>query len=577
MWQPVPIKSEATLPVSLAAALLLALPVAAQNAPSSPTDSGPAKPAVTEGGTTTPAGAPALESPALGPLGGRDTARVFRPSGGGAPTGFATVAPGLGVAGIITPFDLGNRSFGIRPSIGADVLATNRLSGTGQGPRREIVTTIAPSLEVAADTLRLSGYLRYTPGLRFYGTNWNGVDQVGDGRVLAALFPGLFYLDVRGAASVVPTRAGQIPGSGQAIARDSTAQTYTAQVTPFLVQRFGTAASVQVGYSFQYARQNAADISQPGLDGSAANYTGHRGFAVLRSGEDFGRLALQARVDGTWYVGDGIYDGARYFVTALEARYAILRTVAVFGEVGYEKQRLAGTNPLNINGPIGSVGVRLTPTPDSIVIARFGRQNGFNSFSLNAGVDLGARTSLFATYREALSTPLSQSLDLLGASVSDTRGDLVDSQSGAPVVLIDSFLGLSDTLYRTRLGTASLRYSWPRDVFTLSGTYQSRDPVSSSSAAVTPFSSRGAYATFSWTHEFSPRTTGGATLQYGRLSSSQAGRGNEDIYAAAATISHELTDKLTGGLQVAVSRDTTSDANQSETQFAVRAGLRRSF
>lgn len=577
MWQSVPIKPEATLPVSLAAALLLALPVAAQNAPSSPADSGAPTPAVTDGTTTTPAGGAALQSPALGPLGGRDTPLVVRPSGGGAPTGFASVAPGLGVAGIITPFDLGNRSFGIRPSIGIDVLATNRLSRTGQSARREIVTTIAPSLEVAADTLRLSGYLRYTPGIQFYGTSWSGVDQVGDGRVLAALFPGLLYLDVRGAASVLPTRAGQIPGSGQAIARDSTAQTYTAQVTPFLVHRFGSAASMQVGYSFLYARQNAADFSQSGLDGSGANYTGHRGFAVLRSGEDLGRLALQARVDSTWFIGDGIYDGSRYFVTALEARYSIMRSVAVFGEVGYEKQKIAGTNPLNINGPIGSVGVRLTPTPESIVIARFGRQNGFNSFSLNAGVALGVRTSLFATYRETLSTPLSQTQDLLANTATDARGDLVDSQSGAPVVLIDSFLGLSDTLYRTRLGTASLRYSWPRDVFTLSGTYQSRDPVSSSSAAVTPIASRGAYATFNWTHEFSLRTTGGATLQYGRLSSSQSSRGYEDVYAAAATISHELTDKLTGGLQVAVSRDTASDANQSDTQFAIRAGLRRSF
>lgn len=577
MWQSVSTKPSATLPVSLAAALLLALPAAAQTAPPPPADTAAPKPAVSDGTPTAPATAPALQVPTLGPLGGRDTPLVFRPAAGGVLPGFSNVAPSLGVAGISRPIDLGDRSFAIQPSVGVEVLGTTNLSRTGQNARREIVTTLAPSLEVAADTLRLSGYLRYTPALRFYGTDWNGVDQIGDARLLAALLPGLFYLDVRGAATVLPARAGQIPGSGQALARDSTTQTYTAQITPFFLHRFGSAASMQTGYSFLYSRQNAAEFSQSGLDGSSANYTGHRGFAVLRSGEDLGRLALQARVDSTWYVGDGIYDGARYFVTALEARYAILRTVAVFGEVGYEQQKFAGTNPLNIKGPIGSVGVRLTPTPDSIIIARFGRQSGFNSFSLNAGMALGARTSLFATYRETLSTSLSQAQDLLSTSTTDARGDLVDSQSGAPVVLIDSFLGLSDTVFRTRLGTASLRYTWPRDVFTLSGTYQSRDPVSSANAAVPAFSTRGAFASFNWAHEFSPRTTGVATLQYGRLSSTQSGRGYEDVYAAAATLSHELSDKLTGSLQFAWARDTALEANQDETQFIIRAALRRTF
>ena len=378
MWRSVPIKPDAALPASLVVALLIALPAAAQIAPpaggTTPVVTGdsapPLTPAVTGDSTVTPPATPALESPALGPLSGPDTP-INRPFLGGALPGFANTAPGLGVAGVSTPFDLGNRPYAIRPSIGVEVLATNNVFQTSPARRSDIVTTIAPSLEAAISTTRLYGTLRYTPALRLYATysSQDGVDQVGDGRLLAALVPGLFYVDVRGAASVLPTFAGFIPGSGQLVAGSDTMQTYTAQVTPFLVHRFGSAATVQAGYSFQYSSQNLGRFQpkQPRPAPATENYTAHRGFAVVRSGEDFGRLALQARVDGTKYVGNGIYDDAHRFITALETRYAILRSVALLGEIGYENQEYSGTNPFSISDAIWSVGLRLTPGPDSIV------------------------------------------------------------------------------------------------------------------------------------------------------------------------------------------------------------------
>ena len=179
--------------------------------------------------------------------------------------GFANTAPGLGVAGAAT-LRAGHRPYAPAP-IRVEVLATDNVFQTSDA-RGDIVTTIAPSLEAAIATTRLTGTLRYTPALRLYATysSQDGIDQVGDGRLLAALVPGLFYVDVRGAASVLPTFAGFIPGSGQLVAGSDTMQTYTAQVTPFLVQRFGSAATVQAGYSFQYSSQNFTDFNQSSPD-----------------------------------------------------------------------------------------------------------------------------------------------------------------------------------------------------------------------------------------------------------------------------------------------------------------------
>jgi uncharacterized protein (PEP-CTERM system associated) len=573
----VPVKPDSILPASLVAALLLALPAAAQTAP--PADGAAPKPAVTSDGTTPPTAAPALQSPALGPLAGRDTPLLIRPSEGSTLPGFATTVPGFGVAGIGTPFDPGNRAFAIRPSIGVDVLGTNNLFQTKQDPRSDVVTTIAPSIEAAIATTRMYGMLRYTPALRLYGTysGQNGIDQTGDGRFLAALVPGAFFLDMRGSASVLPVTAGQIPGSGQVVAGGSAMQIYTAQVTPFMVHRFGSAASSQLGYSFQYSRQGGASFGNSNLDTSAASYIGHRGFAVLRSGEDLGRLALQARVDGTWYVGDGIYSDAHTFVTALEARYAILRSVAVLGEIGYENQQYSGTNPFGVQDAIWSVGLRLTPKPDSIVLIRYGHRNGFNSFSLNAGVPIGVRTDLYATYRDTIGTSLTQGQDLLATSTTDARGNTVDSQSGAPVVLINSFLGVFDTLFRARVGTVSLTHHWPRDAFTLSGTWQSQDPITSASNINPVSSSNGVYGTFNWAHAFAPTTTGVATVQYGRVTYGQAGLGDSDTYALTATLMHQLSEKLTASIQVTWTSNTSSLANQGYTQGVIRAGFRRTF
>jgi uncharacterized protein (PEP-CTERM system associated) len=367
-------------------------------------------------------------------------------------------------------------------------------------------------------------------------------------------------------------------------------QTYTAQVTPFLVHRFGSAASAQLGYSFQYSRQNWASFSSSNtgdLDSTATNFSAHRGFAVVRSGEDLGRLALQARIDGTWYVGDGIYNGAHNFAAGLGARYTIIRSVAVLGDIGYENQQYSGTNPVSIDDAIWSVGLRLTPTPDSIVVLRYGHRNGFNSFSLNAGVALGVRTNLFATYSDTIGTSLTQGQNLLATTTTDTLGNTVDSQSGAPVLLINSFLGLSNTLYRMRIGTVSLRHQWPRDTLTLSGTSQIQDPITSANNSLPFNSSNGIYATINWAHEFSPRTTGVATAQYGRVNSGQLGfgdasfsqtaLGNSDTYALAATLSHQLSEKLTASVQVAWTSNTSSLPDQGYTQGVIRAGFRRTF
>ena len=61
-------------------------------------------------------------------------------------------------------------------------------------------------------------------------------------------------------------------------------------------------------------------------------------------------------------------------------------------------------NPDRIKDAIWSVGIRLTPTPDSFLTLRYGHRGGFDSPSLEAGIQLGGFTRLTASYVEQLAT-----------------------------------------------------------------------------------------------------------------------------------------------------------------------------
>jgi uncharacterized protein (PEP-CTERM system associated) len=128
-----------------------------------------------------------------------------------------------------------------------------------------------------------------------------------------------------------------------------------------------------------------------------------------------------------------------------------------------------------------------------------------------------------------------------------------------------------------RVGTASLSHRWPRDALTLSGTWQVQDPITSASNAPLVGSSNGIYATFNWAHEFSPRTTGLATAQYGRVNVGQTSSGDSDSYALTATLMHQLSEKLSASMQVAWTTNTSPMADQGYTQSVIRIGLRRTF
>ena len=421
--------------------------------------------------------------------------------------------------------------------------------------------------------------LAYAPTAHIYASNsdQSRLDQIGNGQVLAVLVPGALFLDARGSALVQSATGGVAPGSNQPVARGNQVQLYNFQISPYLLHRFGSAATAQIGYVLQYSEQEGSTQSLPGQRTpffTGQNFLANRGYATVRSGEDLGRLALQGTVDGTAYTGTGVYDGAHRFLSTLEARYAVLPTIAVLAEGGYEDLRFAGLSPFQVSGPVWSVGARLTPGPDTLVIARYGRRDGFNAFSLDASVAIGGRTQLFANYQERLSTRIGTTQDLLSTTTLDALGNPVDSQTGAPVLYANTFFPVQSGLFRTKRGSVVIRQTWPRDSISLSVQYQDQTPVS-----VVPgtqsFPQTSTIGSLSWGHELTPRTTAIATVQYGRTTSSATPA--SDLFSITGGLIHRFTERLTGSFQVSWARRSSDLAANDYSQAIILAGLRQSF
>ena len=513
----------------------------------------------------------------FGPAGTRPSAPDMQPAAPPVrlgPFGAPFAAPG----GAEAPDDPG-RAWNIVPSIAVDVGATDNVFQTHSDRRRDVFTLITPGILIEGGTQRLRAVINYAPTGQLYATytDQNQVTQFGNAQITAELIPGSLFIDMRGSASLGTSTGGFVPALAQTANRNDQVQNYNFQISPYYIHRFGSTATAQLGYVFQYSAEEGTSQFQPGATLPSFNnqdYIGNRGYLVVRSGEDFGRLALQGRVDGTAFSGTGVYDGAHVFVTALEARYSFTPTIAVLLEGGYENIEYAGTNPDRISDAIWSVGVRLTPTPDSFLTVRYGHRGGFDSPSLEAGLQLGGFTTLTASYVEQLATAATSAQNLLSSTTLDALGNPVDAQSGAPVLYANSFFPAQSGLFRIKTGAIALTQAWPRDSVTISAYYQEQIPVSAAQGTQIA-QSTGYYGGITWTHELTADTAMNLGVQVGR--SEYGNQAPTTVYYLSAALSHRINESLTGVLRFLYTNQTSDLVSSEYAQSIILAGLRQTF
>ncbi|TPG61083.1 TIGR03016 family PEP-CTERM system-associated outer membrane protein [Roseomonas nepalensis] len=483
------------------------------------------------------------------------------------------------------------RSYVVQPSIIVQELFTDNLFQTPWDKQSDFVTTITPSIYAAADTARLRGSLAYLPTFSHYA-NTSGQDRLDHrfvGQALATLLPGSLYLSMSGSGDTRTATGGFTPEGTTVVSRNNRVQTLNFQATPYYVQRFGGWATALAGYTYGYGSTSGSDAFLPGSGQryfTSQNYNSNEIFGVLRSGENFGRVALEARASGTSYDGTGVLNGARRNEASLQALYAFTRNIAGFVEGGYEDQRYAGVPEVRIQGPIWSVGTRLRPSQDSIITARYGRRDGFNSASLEAAVSVGPRTRVFATYSDRLTTSARRGNDLLNTAGLDETGYPGDAGAGfypgsnSGQFNSNPFLAVQGGLIRLKRAAASVTRTFTRDTVTLSVFREEQEPISAT-VGTTVFAQRGTSGSLAWARELTPEMTAIAYVQYGTYSSPTFRTTNTGSSGTTGTASASLvrrfTPRLSGSLQYAISRRDPGGDQGASIQNLVLVSLRQDF
>ncbi|MFT8245510.1 hypothetical protein [Roseomonas sp. BN140053] len=565
---------------------------------------------------------PWAAAPARAQVGGADTAAGAAGGGsaaggsaatGGAASGATLPDPGLVPGGMATapgelpvrlggffdspyggPVPLGGtapaRSWTIQPSIGIQLLATDNAFQGSDGERQaDFVTSISPGLIVTGDSARLQTSFRYSPSLQLYAASprQDRIDHRFNGTAVATLLPGSVYLDMRASAAALPITGTRSASDEATLPRNDRTQTFNFSLSPYYIQRYGGLATSIIGYAFQYADQGGrpATLTPGGAPFfTPQDFMSHTGFASLRTGEDFGPLAVEARLSGTTYSGGGVLDGAHRALGIVETRYAFNRVVTGLVEAGYEDQEYGGVPPVRISEAVWSVGLRLDPGPRSMILLRYQRRNGYDAPRIDARVGIGARTVLSASYSDEITTFARLGADLLSQTSVDALGNPVDTRTGAPArdASGGGLLSTQNGLFRSRRATARLSQVWDRDTISLELAREERIPISVQDNT-TAFRQESHSIGASWSHALSFLTSLTGSVRYGRTQS--AGLGPDgDTYAVRATLAHRFNENLVGSLQYLLTNRSTDllapgdrQARGDTLQNAVIATLRQSF
>ena len=482
------------------------------------------------------------------------------------------------------PADPG-RAWQLFGSIGVNVTATNNVFQT-QARKADVYTSITPTIGVTANTERVLANIIYAPTGLLYATytDQNRFNQNFVAQSSLALIPNTLFLDIQGFGFVTGAAGNQGPQAQAYVSRQNQIQNYDVRISPYAVFRFGSAATAQVGYAFQYGDQsgttqflNVRGVPVPYFSGQS--FVGNRGYAVLRTGEDFGRVAVIGRIDGTAFSGTGVYNDSHRALANVDLRYAITPNLAVQVGGGYENQQWNTIPQTRIDDAIWNVGLRYVTQGGSWLILRYGHQDGFSSPYVNGNIVFGGRLSMQVNYFERLSTAGLFTQDLLASTTVDELGNAIDPQSRAlvpvsPLLTFGSVLTAQNSLSRNTLGSGFLTYTWPRDTVSAGIVYREQKPVAFT-PGFTAFQQSGWSGAVTWTHDISPRASTFALAQYGVTDSRIYGNGT-NVSASLALI-YRLTANLQANLQFFGQQNWSTTPNGDWSSAALTAGIRQSF
>ncbi|HEY6432959.1 MAG TPA: TIGR03016 family PEP-CTERM system-associated outer membrane protein [Acetobacteraceae bacterium] len=457
--------------------------------------------------------------------------------------------------------------FLVVPRISAFEEFNDNIFQTQNDRRYDFITLLSPGVAISGDTPRLNLKLNYNPIVRLYARtpSQDSVGQqllaVGD----AILVPDTLFLKARAFADDVPTRGGFAglnfgaptlanPGFGGAastLSKNNLTQTESAQLFPYVLRHFGDTGTGKFGINLtqSYSSQTSGSLLNSPNGPGARIFTGEA-IAQFLSGPQFGRVVDLATLDAASSTGTGIQNGANRSIAENRIGYVLTRQVLVFGEFGVEHIDFPHSQPpVLINDGVWGIGTTLTPNSDSQVILEYGHHDGITSFQGLARYSVSARTVLTAKYTSGLTTDLQQIESELSQTDVNPEGNPINLETGAPISIVNSLLGINDNLFRTHQLVATATTLLDRDTISLSLQHENREAVATGPGQTTPaVGDVSTTGTATWRHEVSDRTLLTSSVSYGTRTLGNGSNQDEQFFGVSAILRYQFSDKLTGSV-----------------------------
>src|SRR6266404_5156419 len=440
----------------------------------------------------------------------------------------------------------------------------------------DFFTTLVPSIGIRGDTARLKLSLDYSLEAIAYAEN-SDLDQLRNNLNFVStltLVPELLFVD--GAASVqqVPS-SGQAPVSASPLAASTNLETVSVyDISPYIKHHFGTFADTELRYTFNQVHSSgvsegfssAAVLGSNQLSSSTTN-----GLTLTAaSGSQFRRLLWLVVADGANSSFGGTSPDTSSRLLQASGEYRVNRQIGLLGSVGFERISDPTFFPdPEPDGPIGSVGVKYTPSARSSLILNVNHRYDSNFATGSANYLIGPQTQIRAGYTEQVFTSSQlQFSNNLSFLTTDEFGNFIDSRTEQLFSLSSTTFGVENNAFRQRSFDIGFHAVRGRNTFGAGAFWQDRR-VFQTGELDTAFG-----GALSWSRALTPVANLNLTIRY---ANELFGEDRQQLIGLGGSLVYQLNDTLEGIFAVNVTRQLADIPTDQFTEAVLSIGLQKRF
>jgi uncharacterized protein (PEP-CTERM system associated) len=444
----------------------------------------------------------------------------------------------------------------------------------------DFFTTLVPSIGIRGDTARLKLSLDYSLEAIAYAEN-SDLDQLRNNLNFVStltLVPEQLFVD--GAASVqqVPS-SGQAPVSASPLAASTNLETVSVyDISPYIKHHFGTFADTELRYTFNQVHSSgvsegfssAAALGSNQLSSSTTN-----GLTLTAaSGSQFRRLLWLVVADGANSSFGGTSPDTSSRLVQASGEYRVNRQIGLLGSVGFERISDPTFFPdPEPDGPIGSVGVKYTPSARSSLILNVNHRYDSNFATGSANYLIGPQTQIRAGYTEQVFTSSQlQFSNNLSFLTTDEFGNFIDSRTEQLFSLSSTTFGVENNAFRQRSFDIGFHAVRGRNTFDAGAFWQDRR-VFQTGELDTAFG-----GALSWSRALTRVANLNLTIRYANEQfNGPQFEDNQQLFGLGGSLVYQLNDTLDGIFAVNFTRQLADIPTDQFTETVLSIGLQKRF